>query len=147
MNEMVRIAFEVEDGRETMWAFPLGDDTYEIRSLPFRAYGVCWGDVVKAHKSNEGLEFDALVRRSGHSCYRVFLSNTLAGHFEESSQWQELQKLGSTYEQASRRLIAIDVPPESDVRSVYEVLEQGERDKAWDFEEVSLGHIRHGSAK
>jgi hypothetical protein len=35
-------------GGESVWALHLGDDLYGIRNVPFFAYGINWGDVVKA---------------------------------------------------------------------------------------------------
>lgn len=40
----------------------------------------------------------------------------------------------------SGRLFAIDVPPEADIHGVYSMLEDGEREGAWDFEEGHCGH-------
>ncbi len=58
--------------------------------------------------------------------------------------WRRLQELGCTYERANRRLIAIDVPPRTDVYAVYRVLEEGEKAKYWEFEEGHCGHpLRH----
>lgn len=54
--------------------------------------------------------------------------------------WDKLQSLGCTYERATDRLIAIDVPPETDIYEAYAVLELGENDKVWGFEEAQCGH-------
>ena len=43
-------------------------------------------------------------------------------------------------EQATDRLLAIDVPPETDVHAAYALLEKGETDGFWDFEEGHCGH-------
>ena len=58
--------------------------------------------------------------------------------------WEPLEKLGCTYERANRRLVAIDVPPRSDVYAVYAVLEDGEKDGLWEFEEGHCGHALRG---
>jgi Domain of unknown function (DUF4265) len=43
-------------GGESMWALPLGGDLYEIRSAPFYAYGINWGDIVRAHSQDPTLK-------------------------------------------------------------------------------------------
>ena len=48
---------------------------------------------------------------------------------------QRLEGLGCTFEKATARLYAVDVPKESDIDAVYRALEQGEEAGAWEFEE------------
>ena len=55
--------------------------------------------------------------------------------------WVRLGELGCTYERATRRYVAIDVPPHADIYAVYQVLEEGERACQWEFEEGHCGHL------
>ena len=41
---------------ESMWAVDLGDDLYELRNVPFLAYGLNYGDVVRATQDGPGLK-------------------------------------------------------------------------------------------
>ena len=41
---------------ETMWAYDLGDDRYQLDNSPFDVYGVSWQDVVYApYQEDEGV--------------------------------------------------------------------------------------------
>lgn len=53
-------------------------------------------------------------------------------------RWSELEVLGCTYEGSNvgeRLLYAVDVPPHAAVAEVYRLLEQGESEGDWEFEE------------
>jgi len=61
--------------------------------------------------------------------------------------WERLGNLGCSYESKSHRtslgdriLYSIDVPAQSDVRAVYSILEEGERNGIWMFQEGHVGH-------
>jgi hypothetical protein len=131
---------------ETLWAEPLGDNLCRIENVPFHAYGISADDVVAADEREGELVFRRVVERSGHSTYRVFLRE---GVTEESPRfralWQRLERLGCSYEGATERLLAIDVPPSADISDVYEILSTGEQEGVWDFEEGHCGHALTGS--
>src|SRR5438046_10028757 len=67
-------------GGEGMWAKPLGKDLYEIRNVPFHAYGLNFGDVVRAVEPAPDKKpvVSELVRRSGHRTLRVLFSESVA---------------------------------------------------------------------
>jgi hypothetical protein len=54
--------------------------------------------------------------------------------------WEHLATLGCTYERATQRLISVDVPPTTDIYRAYDLLEDGERNQVWNFEEAHCGH-------
>jgi hypothetical protein len=140
--ELVKVAIDLKDeayGVETVWAEPLGNGLYRLRNVPFMACGYSEQDVVNAAEINGQLSVTAVAERSGHSTYRVFLSEPMDNEAFRPL-WEPLGKLGCTYERANRRLIGIDVPPESDVYAVYSLLEKGEQAKQWEFEEGHCGH-------
>ena len=56
--------------------------------------------------------------------------------------WQSLESLGCSYERATKHLFAVDVPPESNIMSVYQALEAGEEAGAWEFEEGACRHAK-----
>jgi len=51
-----------------------------------------------------------------------------------------MERLGCTYENANSRLLSIDVPPSVDIYKAYSLLELGEKEGVWDFEEAHCGH-------
>ena len=143
-EQLVKIVFNLpkNDGpvaTESLWAEPLGANVYRVRNIPFYLYGFSQDDVVRAEESDGRLVVTGIVDRGGHSTYRIFLpEKTSEERF--SKDWLRLGELGCTYERATRRLVAIDVPPHADVYAVYEALENGERDQIWEFEEGHCGH-------
>jgi hypothetical protein len=126
---------------ESVWASVLSDGVYRLENLLFHTYGYAYADVVSAAKqANDDLPLVSnVVRRSGHSAYRVFLSEELDG-IEQVAGWGLLHSLRCTYERASTRLFAIDVPPTADIQEVYSALQAGETAGEWEFEEVFCGH-------
>ena len=63
-------------------------------------------------------------------------------HPEFKVRWNALKDRGCSYESATismnigwRVLYSVDVPPSADVHEVYRLLERGELDDVWDFQE------------
>jgi hypothetical protein len=126
---------------ETVWAESLGDSRFRIRSVPFFACGLSVEDVVSTQVRDGVHLVTGVIVHGGHSTYRVFLGAGIAPDdsvFEE--RWEFLRSLGCTYERATERLFAVDVPPEADIHVVYRVLEAGETTGVWSFEEGHCGH-------
>lgn len=144
-ENLTKVVFHLEEsdwhdhGTESTWVLPLNDGTYQIENVPYYVYGISYGDVVSAKREDAFLVFDSVVERSGHSTYRIFLATPEAENGFESN-WEPLAKLGCTYERATDYLIAVDVPPTSDIFAVYAALEAGEKLEYWDFEEGHCGH-------
>jgi hypothetical protein len=128
---------------ESLWAEPAGDCLFRLRNVPFFAYGFSERDMVKVEESDGKFVVTGVEERGGHSTYRIFLpTETTEEKFARDCA--PLEKLGCTYERAIRRLVAVDVPPRSDVYAVYAALEHGEKDGLWEFEEGHCGHVLHG---
>jgi hypothetical protein len=56
--------------------------------------------------------------------------------------WNMLEKSGCSYESMTiklsigkRSLFSVDFPPSADIYEIYEILERGERDAVWIFQE------------
>ena len=127
---------------ETVWAEPTADGNYILLNSPFLAFGVNYQDTVsvKAGASGE-LVFDALVKSSGHSTYRLML---LQDETSWRPFWLKLQNIGCSYEEGyigSNHLLAIDVPADSNIYDAYRHMEQGEAAGVWEFEEAAVGHV------
>ena len=143
---LVKVFFDVpeKDGSvmktESLWAEPLGGDRYRLRNVPFLAFGFSEQDVITAKEDNGALRVTGVAIRSGHSTYRLVLPEDTS---EEKflQDWVPLKELGCTYERATRRYIAIDVPPPADIYAVYNALEEGEGAGLWEFEEGHCGHL------
>jgi len=138
----IKFATAVEDGwppvnYETLWAERAEANLYRIDNVPFFVYGIAYGDVVevmpKAPDENT-FWFHRVVRRSGHSTYRIMLMDAQDKTMFDF-WWPKLGDLGCTYERADARLVAIDMARQVDVRAAYSVLEDGREHNIWDFEE------------
>lgn len=122
---------------ERLWVAPLGDGTYSLESIPMYVQGLAFKDVVTVRKNENGnAEIGEVVRRSGHSTYRVLL---LPGRFKVDFEkiWPEIEQLGCSYESNAGHedVFAVDVPLAADIEAVYRLFEVGLEQKIWDFEE------------
>lgn len=122
---------------ESVWAEALDDGVMRILNTPFFAKGISYKDLVSIKIGPEVIWFDSVIAKSGHSTYRIVLNDSTDDVIFKS-RWMEIATLGCTYESfidESMNLYAIDIPPGSDVRKVYVLLEAGEKDGVWDFDE------------
>jgi hypothetical protein len=140
-----KVLFELEKsdwhdhGTESMWAIPVDDNVFRLDNVPYYVYGVSYRDVISTKPVGGQNAFADVVARGGHSTYRIFLvGEESQQHFPET--WKLLHKLGCSYERATDYLVAVDVPPESDIYKVYAALEEGVKLGTWDFEEGHCGH-------
>jgi hypothetical protein len=115
-------------GGESLWALPLRDDLYEIRNSPFHAYGINWGDIVRAHSDDPELkpEVREVVTPSGNRTLRVFFDETLSQE-EQDSILSALKYLDFSWERSDARYVALDVHPESNYQALC--------DKLWELEQ------------
>lgn len=65
-----------------MWAEALGAGEYRLCNVPFYAFDVSYEDVVGAVKEAVGLAFTFVIRRGGHSTYRLLLNEPRRAHFK-----------------------------------------------------------------
>ena len=127
---------------ESIWAEKITHNRCRLRNSPFYAKGVSFEDIVFVQKKGSDYIFESVSIAAGHSTYRIILEKyKLENDF--SNYWNSLEKLGCSYEEAEKEkvhLFAIDVPPNSDIHKVYELLSEGERAEVWAFEEGHCGH-------
>lgn len=142
-----RIVIELEKATwhgystESLWAERIGPNRFRLRNVPFHAYGLSHEDVVVTTETAEAPVVSAVVERGGHSTYRLFLEEGVDVDSEAFREhWEPIESLGCTYERATPRLLAVDVPREADIYEVYRLLEQGTAAGVWDFEEGHCGH-------
>ena len=130
-------------GTESVWAEPLGGDRYRIRNSPFYAFGFSFLDVVHAHAGSEEAPFPIVTEpivRSGHSTYRLFVHDGFHENERFRKAWTPVQAAGCSFEASGDRLLAVNVPPQADIFSVYRLFEEGEGAGVWDFEEAHCAH-------
>lgn len=140
----VRIGFPLSEtwhGHAIEWlhAEKVGRDRYQLMNSPFYAKGVSWLDEVEAKPTEDGLMFVRPLQQSGHSTYRLFLNRDLDDQ-QVQEHWALLAAIGCTYERATEHLLTVDVPPSASVSRAFELMNEGQADSVWDFEEGHVGH-------
>ncbi len=127
---------------ESVWAEPISSNRYRLRNTPFFAKGVSFEDIVFIQEQDGDLVFESTSIAAGHSTYRILLGKSVPDR-DFSKYWHPLEEAGCSYESAVREkmlLLAVDVPPNADINAVYKLLEKGEKDGIWGFEEGHCGH-------
>jgi hypothetical protein len=125
---------------ESVWAEPQGDGTYRVKNVPFYAKGISFDDLVKAEPKDDVLMFKGVVRRSGHSTYRIFANDGRTAP-DVVALVETLKKMHCDIEPATDKLVGVDVLPEADIHKVYATLEEAERAGKIDFQEGHCGHV------
>ena len=155
-KKLVKVQFRLDpqdwhgSASEGLWAEPIKrsrvGQIFQLNNSPFFARGVSFLDIVYAVPSTDGLgmEFAGVVERSGHSTY-MLLVPLLQENFD--LYWNKLEKLGCSFEktkiitsEGEKILYTVDVPPAADIYAMYSILEQGEHDSVWIFQEGHVGH-------
>ena len=129
-QKMVKVGIRDESGQvETLWATPLGKNTYRLENSPFFAYGISWNDIVRAELDSEGFPFFIkVIEKSGYKTIRVI---TEKDSKELSVLLSDINKLGCNYEGAFSKLIVIDIPPEVELRIVSDFMSRTNFE--WEF--------------
>ncbi|HKN58641.1 MAG TPA: DUF4265 domain-containing protein [Gemmatimonadaceae bacterium] len=117
---------------ESMWAVPVGNDSYRLDNVPFFVRGVSSEDIVRAKREDGVLFFSGLVEAGGHSTVRVLIWN----RDEMQVVRDELRAMGCSSEGTNiPGLVAVDIPPSVRYADVREFLMAGEQNGRWEFEE------------
>ena len=132
----VHVTLKGSDGisGESMWAFDLGDGRCQIDNIPFFAYGLNLGDVVRVAE-HEGFRREVMenVEKSGNRTFRVALEK---GCSEESAEAlvTKLRRMGVRLERGFSILLALSVPPEANYKAVRRCLLEWQATGRIDFE-------------
>ncbi|HEX7284801.1 MAG TPA: DUF4265 domain-containing protein [Candidatus Angelobacter sp.] len=122
---------------ESLWAENVGRGRFRILNSPFFVFGISCDDVVEAKEAAVGLLFQSVVSRGGHSTYRIFLQDDRTIRDADFRiYWEPISALGATFENADDYFVAVDIPPGKDLGAIHELLEKGEEDGVWAFEEA-----------
>ena len=106
-------------GGEALWAQELGDDLFELRNVPFYAYGLNFCDVVLAISPAPDQKPSVLrvVKASGHRTLWVTFTDQRSSA-ERGALLEELNAWKAYYEGADGTYFAIDVEPDGDYEAV-----------------------------
>ncbi len=141
MSAQTKMIFEIPSDDpdsfeiESMWVTPCKEG-YIIDNIPFYAKGVAYKDVMSAKKIDDCLHADELLSASKHSTIRIWFANEKL----VASTRQELKAMGCGSEISdSPRLVAVDIPPNTEYGHIKKYLDDGELSGKWDYEEACLG--------
>jgi hypothetical protein len=123
---------------EGLWARPLGEGLFQVDNIPFFAKGIAYGDIVSAVTEPRELRFREVVRPSGHGTLRLIIYDEK----EVSTVSALLQKMGCAVERSHiPGLISVDVPPAVSLAVLKPILDEGEAQERWGYEEACLASI------
>lgn len=119
-----------------------------LLNIPGYVDGVSHSDTVLVQQDEKDVKgFVRCVRvavRGGHSTFVVL---TPPDSNEVAARWPRLQALGCQCKHGKSdtrfgpmKIYAVDVPPETDIAAVIDVLEQGVRERAWMFRGNCIVH-------
>jgi hypothetical protein len=130
------------ESTETLWATRLESGHYRLENSPFYARGYSFRDVVHA-EFVEDLGFPVVrnaVEKSGHSTYAVWVSEGVEGNEQFAKSWEPINALGCSFEGVRGKLLSVDIPANANIREAYRLLQMGEDEGAWHFQEHDVGH-------
>jgi Domain of unknown function (DUF4265) len=130
---------------EWLWASAATGGRWVIDNIPWYSRHVSVGDVIETDEDeDEQLWFRETVEPSGHSTLRVLMRDRDPA--PTAALRARLEELDCSSEQWSEELplLAIDIPPEVDLKPVIDLLEEGETRGTWGWE-TGLISERHGS--
>jgi hypothetical protein len=125
-------------GAERVWAFDLGEGQYRIDNVPWFVRDLAVGDVVAAAPPDAGSHpvFAHLIERSDHLTIRLicFREGPLQGDLQ--AVVDAFTPLGVYAEGVKQYgMVALDIPPTADLRSIHQRLVAGAADGSWEWEE------------
>ena len=121
-----------------MWAIER-EGGHEIDSIPFRVMSVALGDLVETRQDEDGLLwFTRVIRPSGHSTIQILFRRQ-----EDAAPFRAvLSGLGCASEGSDLpELIAVDVPPSVSYEKLKAVLDAGEGEGRFEYQEACLGYM------
>jgi predicted HAD superfamily hydrolase len=137
-NHYIKILFEEEyiAGeiiKETLWAIDLGNQSYQIDSIPFYAFSVACGDVFSAVLENDVWVATDLLHTSENSTIRILFTDT---SFVATIREILLSKYGCESELSNLpQLLAVNIPKEVAYQPI-----KGQ----WEYQEASLSDTHFG---
>jgi hypothetical protein len=125
------------DAWESLWANETEPGLYSIDNIPIFVKGIGVGDIVAAEQEEGELRFKRLVRPSGNSVFRLYLSDVS----DAQAARESFRKLGCESEQSHiPKLVAVEIPATISIGPVAALLDEGAQSDRWEYEEGVLRH-------
>lgn len=118
--------------RETLWAKPEGGELYRVFNVPFLAYNIHIGDLVRCAPEDPP-RVEAVVDRSGAQTFRVYFSETASSDQVNETLHMLLSRRG-ILEKANDRVYAVGMRSVADYEWAGPQLEQLQDGGVLEFE-------------
>jgi hypothetical protein len=138
----VRVRLEQDDGwppaeSEGLWAQERSRGTYLLANTPFFAFGLSHGDLVRGATDEDGvIWFIRRVQRGGSLTVRIITTNPADPLEDVVAEFEPHGVSGESMERP--RLLALDLPPGSDLASTKALLAAGVESGRWHVEESDI---------
>jgi hypothetical protein len=145
----VKVRFELEQDEtgwppassEGLWALPVGDDLFELDNNPWFAMNVAAGDVFRARPDGDGVLWAVeRVRSSGNNTIRVIPSGSGPMAGDRQAVLDAFAPFGVDGEGIEQfGMVSLNVPTDLALAEIKGLLQRGERDGWWDYDEGCIG--------
>ena len=150
-NSLQKIKFTLQPGEwhghssEGLWANEVIRGKYRVENTPFFVKGISYQDIISARVEGDELVFSRKLISAGHSTYRLILTEEAKPNIFQK-YWMPLSDIGCTYESGNfgYTMIAVDVPNKMILQKTFDLLVNGQENKAWDFEEGDVSAVALG---
>ena len=114
-NELVRAFVVLYGGKsvESFWVKKIRGRQYEVCTIPFFAYNVSLGDIVRCapDEDGEGLFVERVLKKSGNRTVRIAFKAVEGGRHPEALKFRQwLQRNKHDFDYNDIRLFSINVP-------------------------------------
>lgn len=122
---------------ESLWAIDLGDGTVRLNNTPWFVRGIASNDIIVVRPDDDGdLWAGDTVQPSQHCTIRLIVLKDDGSAAARQSVLEAFHRLGTTGEGIERyRMVALDVPPEADLPKILKLLNHGDTEEWWHWEE------------
>jgi hypothetical protein len=141
----VKVHFRMEIGEdgwppvsvESLWAVDLGDGMTRLDNTPWFVHGVASGDLIRVQPDDDGVLWAGETVQPSQNCtIRLIVLKDGGSAAARQSVLEACHRLGATGEGIERfGMVALNVPPQADLLKIRELLEHGEAQEWWQWEE------------
>jgi hypothetical protein len=111
METQVKVRFNLYGkpvAGETAWAKVVGENLFQLTSIPFYAEGYALDDIVQCHEIEGHREVVGIVKDRGNGTIRIYFQPSQEPYIEQILN--ELVSKGCKLERASPTMVAVSIP-------------------------------------